>query len=264
VSNAQDIKERTSNGGGVVRVNMADSITVGHLGIFPDSGGCLPGIHQLGLELHYDRADLAVRNDWGYSVVVALLDTMTTAGTDTLAVDTLTVGSNPEIRTSSLLWDDTVSCNQGYVMDIRYLASTGVPPHAHIRLESHLYRLDLPLFNRTPGFTAWHRSVDSQRELVYWSHQEGAHSYDLEWVFVDEYELEAWFGASSETAREAFGQKGAVRINTPQPYYEVPLHYPGMAGCTSGSGLWACWVGLTGKGSTATGTMVIPMGSSLR
>lgn len=221
---AQDLKERTSNGGGLVRINPADSLEAGEYAeIFTDSAGCLPGGYQLGLELHHDRGDLLISGNWSYEVRLALVDTLKG---DTLQKDTLLVGSDPEIRISSLLYDDTVSCNRGFALKVMRIKTTGTVPMENVRLESRLYRLDLIDFERDVVFDAWHRSAGIEKELIYWTHAKGAHSYDLEWVFLDDFELEACFDVNSDTTKEAFARKGGISINTTEQHYEVPLHYP--------------------------------------
>jgi len=222
--NAQDLKERTSNGGGLVRINPADSLVADEYAeIFTDSAGCLPGGYQLGLELHHDRGDLLISGNWSYEVILALVDTLEG---DTLHKDTLLVGSNPEIRISSLLYEDTVACNNGFALKVLRIKTTGTVPMGNVRLESRLYRLDLIDFKRDVVFDAWHRSAGAEKELIYWTHAEGAHSYDLEWVFLDHFELEACFDANSDTTKEAFARKGGISINTTEQHYEIPLHYP--------------------------------------
>lgn len=105
------------------------------------------------------------------------------------------------------------------------------PPDVYFDLEQsteRYYQMDntlSPTITTTDGFNA---SVPVNNELqLSWDYLQGAESYDLEWLFIDDYSISAngmW--SSSSHVPAYIDWKNATRVNVVGHNYNVPLGFP--------------------------------------
>lgn len=176
---------------------------------------CLQGQYYVGVQLLYDLGDSKTQPDWSAAVDVAFQRSTTTLWTKPLKVE-----MNSQTFISTVFHDTTVFCSTDYRIQVTKKTLTGTPPQGNVYLKVLLYKYQENTFNAATALSL-NYSLSANQSTVSWTYpSDAAQSYELEWVFIADYE------AFTGTAAQAFVFKEPVRVNVTGQSYQHLTYYP--------------------------------------
>ncbi|HTJ53000.1 MAG TPA: RHS repeat-associated core domain-containing protein [Cyclobacteriaceae bacterium] len=188
---------------------------------------CTGGNYYVGFQLVYELGDTQTLNDWNVDLSIDLLN----SGAKVWAapkVLSIKMTRNDPVYLATVFHDVSIACSANYTFKIvtKSLGTGTVPPQANIYLKVLLHKIEDPFnqaatlnFNVVNGndesFLTWAFGTASDEKSIM--------GYDVEWVFIDNYEL---VGTSFATNADAFKFKEPVRITTTAKNYTHSTFYP--------------------------------------
>ncbi|OOG76500.1 hypothetical protein B0E43_08415 [Algoriphagus sp. A40] len=177
---------------------------------------CLTGEYYVGLELGYDLGDFNTETAWTADLQVSFMQ-----GTTVLWTKPLSVRSSAGTWHGTVFHDVALSCSVDYRFKIVSKSGTGTVPAGRITLREKLFKKVGDTFNAaqlpvlTVGYTA------PKATLSWTSVNADFREYDLEWVFISQYD-----NFVGSTAAAAFAHRQGVRIRLRSNSYAHPVFYP--------------------------------------
>jgi RHS repeat-associated protein len=183
--------------------------------VFP-APPCLDGQYYVGFQLYYDLGDKKTTANWNAHLDIALMNGSTTVWTKPVEVQ-----MNNQNFISTIFHDVSVACTDNYTFAVKTKTLTGTVPVSNIYLKVVLFKKHLDDFDAAAAVTLSCSNANGQTSLG-WSYAgNSALEYDVEWVFIADYE-----NFTGSTAAQAFAFKAAAGVTTAAIYYNHATYYP--------------------------------------
>ena len=227
----------------ILHTNLAEN---DELRIFP-ANSCLTGIFDLQVQLRYDRGNRKLLPDWEFAINFDLvLERTGLPNTILLADQTLKLEeiSADHLQTwiSSSVYNDGLECdvhnpNSPVYLHIKSINQSAELPE-QLYLDFNLFRKETNEFTDRPILLGKNDVPGVNKVKLFWAlEQENVYRYELEWVYLDNFEMIHFNSTTNGSASAAFDTKEPVRveINPDQYDYEMELTYPSYAASTQAS-----------------------------
>jgi RHS repeat-associated protein len=176
---------------------------------------CLVGQYYAGFQLYYDLGDKNTSENWSSYVQVTLFH-----GEDSLWTKPIRVRMKDQTFIATAFYDEPISCDGNYYFHIDYKELEGAVPQDNVYLKVLLYKVRTAAFNPASSMSV-SCSYDSvaHETSLYWNYTgQSAIEYDIEWVFIDQYD---------QLAGDPFNFREPVRITTSNAStYKHQVYYP--------------------------------------
>lgn len=178
---------------------------------------CLVGEFYVGFQLYYDFGDRTTQIPWTRSLQIALHH-----GDDMLWTKTLSVDMPTQTFVATHFHDAPISCGSDYHFSIENMDGNNSPPDENIYLKVLLVPVNGDEFESTltPTLAC---SRNGNQSVLSWDYAgNNILGFDIEWVFIDEYET----AFTGNTPEQAFHFKEPVRVTAPGVNYTHEIYYP--------------------------------------
>ncbi|UII21528.1 RHS repeat domain-containing protein [Fulvivirga ligni] len=178
---------------------------------------CLEGEYFIAFQLEYDLGDLNTEMAWSTDMKIILLDQP-----DTTWVQSARLSTVSQHFVNTVFHDSLLTCNSSIQFSITDRLDTGVVAVNNLYLNILMFRKDENVFDPTV-IPSLNYQISSNNTFASWSYpaNSGADEFDLEWVFVGDYE-----NYNGSSAEDAFEYKEPVRITSDGYFYQHLSYYP--------------------------------------
>lgn len=184
---------------------------------------CLEGEYYVAFRMEYDLGDDRASSTWTSQLAITMYH-----GGISLWTQPLSVYQGEQTFISTIFHDGPISCDGNYSFKITRKGVTTDAPQDNISLTVLLYKNPSDVFNPESDvqLTCNYNTPERQTNLSWTTAAQGILEYDVEWVFIEEYEQFTESSNPEETKIAAFDFKEPVRITTKVPYYKHHVYYP--------------------------------------
>ena len=170
------------------------------------------------------HTDLDGGSSWDYEVTYDIKDG---SGTTIHSGEKLYIeygSSGSEVLEALNVYDDVTTSKASIVVTSTSITGT-LPDDIQLELILHTERYERP---DAEDVIAIDSRFEDDEIWVYWQYLDGAEEFDLEWVFIDEDDLDYsdYEVSSGTTTKDPFGYKEAVRVRTSDNHYKIEEAYP--------------------------------------
>ncbi|HEY9818934.1 MAG TPA: hypothetical protein V6D20_24460, partial [Candidatus Obscuribacterales bacterium] len=175
--------------------------------IFPEET-CLEGSYHVGFRLQLDAEARTPDLTWTFEMQAALFAIAPNGSEQELTPNEridLRIGAESGTVLSSWTFDATpegISCSDETQYEWR-VYSMGEPAASisgYISLDFLYYRVDRLPLSMESNYRLAHSYTAEGKSLLSWDYISGAQSYDLEWVFIDRHDREAFDAFAAESS----------------------------------------------------------------
>lgn len=181
---------------------------------------CEDGEYYLGFQLVYALGDRNTQNLWTETVEVELLKAGVSQWTASLSVNMA-----EQLFVTSVFHEQTVDCQELYAFRIIDKTGDSNPPDDFIVLKQRLYPKKDEIFNPVESFTVSHSvgSFNNEYNISWFNDLEGVQEYEVQWVYLDEYDD---FSGTNAASAFAFKEGAGVILGADQLNYKLHSYYP--------------------------------------
>ena len=181
-----------------------------------DAPPCIEGKYYLAFQLVYDLGDRQTTIPWEAGLKLTLR-----YNTDSLWTKELSLDMASQLFLATVFHDTAVVCDENYNFLVESKHDVNNAPGTFIYLKVLLYKEPEGVFDPAAPLTLAN-TFTNQKVYSSWNIPgDRVVSYDLEWVYIADYE-----NFTGTTAQEAFAFKEPAGVSTALPYHEQKLYYP--------------------------------------